>query len=35
MYVKRNTEGRSWNHCCCGDAILITYSECVFVHLVI
>jgi len=33
MYVKRNNDARSCNHCCCGKAISITYSECVFVDL--
>jgi hypothetical protein len=33
MYVLRNTEERSLNHCCSGKAISITYSECVFVAL--
>ena len=32
---ERNIEGRSRNHCCRGKAIIITYSECVFVVLVI
>jgi hypothetical protein len=31
MYVQRNIEARSRNHCCCGKAISITYSECVFI----
>jgi hypothetical protein len=35
MYVKRNIEARSRNHCCCGKAISITYFECVSVALVI
>jgi hypothetical protein len=35
MYVQRNTEGRSRNHCCRGKAINITYYECVSVALVI
>jgi hypothetical protein len=35
MYVLRNVEARSRNHCCCGKAISITYSECVSVALVI
>ena len=35
MHVKRNTETRSCKHCCSGTAIIITYSECVFVSLVI
>jgi len=33
MYVWRNIETRSCNYCCCGKAISITYSECVFVDL--
>jgi hypothetical protein len=32
---KRNNEARSYNHCCSGKAISITYSECGFVALVI
>jgi hypothetical protein len=32
---KRNNEACSCDHCCCGEAISITYSECVFVALVI
>ena len=35
MYVLYNTGDRSCNHCCCGKAISITYSERVFVALVI
>jgi hypothetical protein len=35
MYYKRNIEALSRNHCCRGKAISITYSECVFVALVI
>ena len=31
MYVQRNIETRSCNHCCSGKAIRITYCECVFV----
>jgi hypothetical protein len=31
MYVYRNTEARSLNHCRRGKAIRITYSECVSV----
>jgi hypothetical protein len=27
--LKRNIEARSWNHCCSGKAINITYSDCV------
>jgi hypothetical protein len=30
----RYIQARSRNHCCCGKAISITYSECVFVALV-
>jgi hypothetical protein len=33
MYVQRNIEARSRNHCYCGKAISITYYECVFVAL--
>ena len=32
-YVSRNIAACSCNHCCCGTAICITYSECVFVAL--
>jgi hypothetical protein len=32
---KRNIEARSWNHCCRGKAISVTYSECVSVALII
>ena len=32
---KRNTQARSCNHCCSGNTISITYSECVSVALVI
>jgi hypothetical protein len=35
MYVLRNIEGRSWNHCSRGKAMCITYYECVFVALAI
>jgi hypothetical protein len=35
MYVQRNNEARSCNHCCRGKAISIAYSECVFVALII
>jgi hypothetical protein len=35
MDVERNTEERSSNHYCSGKAMRITYSECVFVALVI
>jgi len=33
MYVEHNTESRSCNRCCSGEAISITYSECVSVVL--
>jgi len=33
--LSRNDEARSCKHCCCGKAISITYSGCVFVILVI
>jgi len=33
MYVERSIETRSGNHCCCGRAVSITQSECVFVDL--
>ena len=33
MYVQRNIDVRSCNHCCSGKAISITYSECVFLAL--
>ena len=33
MYVQRNNEARSCNHCCSGKAVSITYSECVSVAL--
>jgi hypothetical protein len=33
MYVQRNIEARSFNHCCSGKALSITYSESVFVAL--
>jgi hypothetical protein len=32
-YVKRDTEGRSYNHCCSVKSISITYSECPFLDL--
>jgi hypothetical protein len=35
MYVKRNLEARSHNHCRSGKAKIITYTESVFVALVI
>jgi hypothetical protein len=34
MYVKRNFEARSFNHCCNGKAISIIFSQCVSVALV-
>jgi len=33
MYIYRNMETRSYNHCCSGKTTNITYSECVFVAL--
>ena len=30
MYGQCNIEARSYNDCCCGKAINITYSECVY-----
>jgi hypothetical protein len=33
MYVRRNVEARSCNHCCSGKAISISHSKCVFVAL--
>jgi len=33
MYMYRNTEARSYSHCCSGKAVSFTYSECVFVDL--
>jgi hypothetical protein len=35
MYVQRDIEVRLCSHCCSGKAITVTYSECVFVTLVI
>jgi hypothetical protein len=35
MYFLCNFDARSHNPCCRGEAISITYSECVFVALVI
>jgi hypothetical protein len=35
MYVQRNNEAHSCNHCYNGKETSITYSECVFVALVI
>jgi len=34
MYIKRNTEAHTCNHCCHGKEISITYSECVSEALV-
>ena len=33
MYVQRNIEARSYNRCCSGKAVRVTYTECVFVAL--
>ena len=33
MYLSRNIEERSCNHCCIGNAIIITCRECVSVAL--
>jgi hypothetical protein len=33
MYVYRNVEARSCNHCSSGKAINVTYSECLFLAL--
>jgi hypothetical protein len=33
MYVQRNNEARSCNHCCSGETMSITYCECAFVAL--
>jgi len=33
MHVLRNIKTRSYNHCCRGKAISITYSESVFLAL--
>ena len=33
MYLERKIRALSRNHCCRGRAIIITYSECVFVAL--
>ena len=35
MYVYRNTEELTCNHCFSGKAIYIIYSDCVFVALII
>ena len=32
-HVQRNNEERSCYHCCSGEAMSVTYSECVFVAL--
>jgi hypothetical protein len=34
MYVQTNTMARSRDHCCRGKAVIITYSVCVSVVLV-
>ena len=34
MQVKRNIQGRSFKHCCCGKAIHVTYCQCVSIALV-
>ena len=34
MFLQRNNEERSCNHCCSGKAVSITYSECVSAALV-
>ena len=33
MCINVTFEARSFNHCCSGKAIIITYSECVFIAL--
>ena len=33
MYVSRNIETLSYNHCCRGKTVSVTYAECVFVAL--
>jgi len=33
MYVKRNIDARSFNHCCSGKTMSITQLMCVFVAL--
>jgi len=35
MHASRNIEARLGNHCCRGKAVIINYSECVSVALVI
>jgi hypothetical protein len=32
MYTSRNSEACSRNHCCHGNAISVTYSECVCLY---
>jgi len=32
-YLQRKIEVLSYNHCCSGRAVIITYSECVFMVL--
>ena len=33
VYIERNFEAHSYNYCCSGKPISITYSYCVFVDL--
>jgi len=33
MHLRLNTDSRSQNHCCRGEAVNIKYSECVNVSL--
>ena len=33
MYVKRNIAAHSYNQCCSGKAISVTYYECAFLDL--
>jgi len=35
MYVHRNIEARTSNHCCSGKAISVAYCECRFIVLAI
>jgi len=35
MYFERNIQARLSNLCCCGKARIISYSECVYIALVI
>jgi hypothetical protein len=32
MYVPRNTETRSFNHCCSGKAMSLTQPECMYLQ---